>query len=128
MIGKLKLWTSDIIIAVVISIIIEMIIPDGNNKKYVKVVSGLYILFVILNPFLDVKNKLNLIWHQLSKQRSYYESKTSIFYFIIINSNTIPERDSIRSIIASILIKRIELVHVFKLDIKAEKKQTNVTI
>ena len=60
MIGKLKLWTSDIIIAVVISIIIEMIIPDGNNKKYVKVVSGLYILFVILNPFLDVKNKLNL--------------------------------------------------------------------
>lgn len=55
MIEKLKLWTQNIIIAVIISIIIEMILPDtGSNKKYVKVVSGLYILYVIINPILNL--------------------------------------------------------------------------
>ncbi|MCI8309735.1 MAG: stage III sporulation protein AF [Clostridia bacterium] len=57
MVGKLKLWTQNIIISVVISIIIEMILPDGSNKKYVKVVSGLYILYVIINPILNLGSK-----------------------------------------------------------------------
>ena len=44
-----------------------MIVPDGKNKKYIEVVSGLYILYVILNPILgldrnfrveDLKNKI----------------------------------------------------------------------
>ena len=28
--------------------------PDGKSKKYVNVISGLYILYVILNPFLNI--------------------------------------------------------------------------
>ena len=43
--------------ALPISIIIEMILPDGSNKKYVKVVSGLYILYVIINPILNLGSK-----------------------------------------------------------------------
>lgn len=39
MIESIKTWTENIIIVVIISIIIEMILPDGSNKKYVKVVS-----------------------------------------------------------------------------------------
>lgn len=31
-----------------------MILPEGKNKKYVNVISGLYILYVILNPFLKL--------------------------------------------------------------------------
>lgn len=31
-----------------------MILPDGKNKKYAEVVSGLYILYVILNPILSL--------------------------------------------------------------------------
>ena len=42
--GAIKLWAENIIIVVIISIIIEMILPEGNSKKYVKVVSGLYLL------------------------------------------------------------------------------------
>lgn len=60
MIDALKMWTQNIIIAVVISIIIEMILPDGNNKKYVKVVSGLYILYMIVNPILGLNENINL--------------------------------------------------------------------
>ena len=35
-----------------------MILPDGKNKKYAEVVSGLYILYVILNPILNLDNSL----------------------------------------------------------------------
>ena len=51
MIKWIKTWTESIIIAVIISIIIEMLLPDGKNKKYIKVVSGIYILYTIINPF-----------------------------------------------------------------------------
>ena len=41
-------------LATVIAIIVQMILPEGKNKKYVNVISGLYILYVILNPFLNL--------------------------------------------------------------------------
>ena len=43
-------WIQGIIIAVIIGRIIEMLLPDGNCKKYVKVVIGVYILFSIVSP------------------------------------------------------------------------------
>lgn len=56
MILKLKQWCEGIIIAIVISVIIEMLIPDNKTKKYVKVVIGIYIMFVSLNPILEILN------------------------------------------------------------------------
>ena len=35
MIDFLKTWSNQIIVAVIIATILEMIIPDGNNKKYI---------------------------------------------------------------------------------------------
>ena len=43
-------WIQGIIIAVIIGTIIEMLLPDSNCKKYVKVVIGVYILFSIVSP------------------------------------------------------------------------------
>lgn len=54
MIYKLKEWCEGLIIAIIISIIIEMLIPEGNNKKYAKVIIGIYILYVMINPVLDL--------------------------------------------------------------------------
>ena len=39
-------------IFVIIGTIIEMIIPEGNNKKYVKTVIGIYIMFSIVSPII----------------------------------------------------------------------------
>ena len=50
MISFLKTWINQIIVAVIITTIIEMILPNGNNKKYIKMVIGLYILFTIIQP------------------------------------------------------------------------------
>ena len=54
MISKINSWTGQIVIATAISVIIQMILPNGKNKKYAEVVSGLYILYVILNPILNI--------------------------------------------------------------------------
>ena len=43
-------WAEQIIVAVIIAGIIEMILPKGNNKKYVKAIIGVYILFTIISP------------------------------------------------------------------------------
>ena len=34
----------------IIGTIIEMILPEGNSKKYIKVVIGIYVLFSIVSP------------------------------------------------------------------------------
>ena len=49
--------TQSIIIAIVLITFIEMLIPDGTNKKYVKIVSGIYLTVTILNPFLKLFSK-----------------------------------------------------------------------
>lgn len=54
MIGIIKGWCEGLIVAIIISVIIELLIPEGNNKKYVKVVVGIYIIFVTINPILKL--------------------------------------------------------------------------
>ena len=56
MIEFFRSWCEGIIIAVVISIIIEALLPENNIRKYVKVVIGIYITYTILNPFLGKIN------------------------------------------------------------------------
>ncbi len=46
-------WVQGIIIAVIIGSIIEMLIPNGNSKKYIKVVIGVYIVFSIVSPVIS---------------------------------------------------------------------------
>jgi len=49
----LNSWLQGIIIAVVVTTIIEMILPAGNTKKYVKVVLGIYVVFNIIAPIIN---------------------------------------------------------------------------
>ncbi|MBO5398022.1 MAG: stage III sporulation protein AF [Clostridia bacterium] len=57
MIGFLRSWCEGITISIFVTIIIEMLVPTGNIKKYVRVIIGIYIVFVILNPIVsNIKN------------------------------------------------------------------------
>lgn len=64
MINSLSSWAEQIIIAVIIATIIEMFVPKGNSKKYIKTVIGIYILYTIISPVISLfarrrfKNKL----------------------------------------------------------------------
>ena len=57
MIEFLSKWIESIAIAVIIASIFEMILPNGNIKKYVKVILSIYIVFSIISPFTDNKVK-----------------------------------------------------------------------
>lgn len=62
MIYFLKTWANQIIIAVIVATIIEMLLPNGNNKKYIKMIIGIYVLFNVIQPILSkfTGNNLNL--------------------------------------------------------------------
>lgn len=90
MIEWIKNWTEGIIIAVIISIIIEMLVPDGKNKKYVKVVSGIYILYTIINPFLG----------------DNFFGENDMFSTSIITNNIVPTNSN--TIVANTYISSLE--------------------
>ena len=54
-------WAQKLIVVIVICTIIEMILPDGKNKKYIKMVMGLYVVFTIISPVISkLDRKINL--------------------------------------------------------------------
>lgn len=71
MIDFLSKWIEGIAIAVIVASIFEMILPDGNIKKYVKIVLGIYIIFSIISPFVDRKELFNL---NISKEIDTYSN------------------------------------------------------
>lgn len=50
----LTLWVKDIVIVFVLISIIEIIIPNGNMKKYIDMVIGFLIIIVIISPFIKL--------------------------------------------------------------------------
>ena len=51
--GFISSWTQGIIISVTIATIIEMILPNGNSKKYIKMLLGMFIIFNIITPVIS---------------------------------------------------------------------------
>lgn len=46
-------WIQGIVISVIITTIIELIVPNSNSKKYIKVVLGVYVVFNIITPIVN---------------------------------------------------------------------------
>lgn len=53
MIEFISSWASEVIVSVIIATILEIVLPEGNNKKYIKTVIGVYILFSIISPVIS---------------------------------------------------------------------------
>lgn len=80
MIKFINSWAQGIILAVIIATIIEIILPEEKNKKYVKTVIGVYILFTIIYPLINkfTKTNINTLIENTTKQMSTYQENNSL--------------------------------------------------
>ena len=74
-------WIQGIVVAVIITIIVEMILPEGNSKKYIKIVLGIFIVFSIISPIIgevtggkfEVSSIINM--DKYAKELGIYEER-----------------------------------------------------
>ena len=61
MVSFISSWAQQIIFAVIIGTILQMLLPEGKNKKYIKIVIGVYVLFAVISPVIgkDIDIDLN---------------------------------------------------------------------
>lgn len=50
MVAWLNSWASGVVVSVIIATLIEMILPENKNKKYIKTIIGIFVLFSIMAP------------------------------------------------------------------------------
>ena len=76
----LNSWTRGIIIAVILATIIEMIIPEGKNKKYIKTIIGMFILFSIISPVISKFSNESISFNEnlFDNYNNTYQSYNSI--------------------------------------------------
>ena len=72
MINFISSWAEQIVLAVVVATIIELILPKNKNKKYIQMVIGVYVLFNIISPI--IKNKDNFSVEKYNTEK--YESQS----------------------------------------------------
>ena len=105
-------WAQGIIIAVIIATIIEMLLPNNGNGKYVKVVIGIFILFNIISPVIN-KFKNNDSSMNID---SYIESSTKST--VTTSTSNIDSKTTIKKMYGENL----------KIDIKSKVNQKGYTI
>ncbi len=80
MVDFLTSWAEQLIIALIIIIMIEMILPNSSYRKYIKIVLGIFVMFVLFSPILGAKfNEIDF-----NKEIEKIENSTNQ-----INGNTI---------------------------------------
>lgn len=75
MINFLSSWAEQVILAVIIATILELILPNSKNKKYVQMVIGVYVLFNIISPI--IKNKEKLVFSEMDLDK-YITTSTKV--------------------------------------------------
>lgn len=121
MINFINDWVKGIIIAVIISTIIEMILPNGTIKKYVRTVMGAYIIFVIVSPIITkiTGKEISLNAFKLPEVEEYEQIET-------IDTNAYIERTYINKIKQDI-IENIEKkgYKIENIELEIETKEEN---
>ena len=75
MINFLSSWAEQVILAVIIATILELILLNSKNKKYVQMVIGVYVLFNIISPI--IKNKEKLVFSEIDLDK-YITTSTKV--------------------------------------------------
>ena len=85
MIEFLSGWTKGLGVTIVIVSILEMLLPNNKTKKYIRMVLGVFVIFNIISPLIQNKDKLNL-------SNLDFEDYTSIETTSAVNQTSMDER------------------------------------
>lgn len=85
MIEFLSSWTKGVGVTIVIVSILEMLLPNNKTKKYIRMVLGVFVIFNIISPLIQNKDKLNL-------SNLDFEDYTSIETTSAVNQTSMDER------------------------------------
>ena len=110
----ISVWAQGIIVSVIIATIIEVILPNSSNSKYIKVVIGVFILFTIISPIIN-KFSSNKISDKINFD-SYIDTSTN--NSAITTNVNLNNEDTIRKMYEENL----------KIDIKTKITQKGYTV
>lgn len=83
MINYISSWAEQVIICIIAITVLEMILPKGNSKKYIKTIMGVYILYTIISPGIklitgkDIKINYSEYEKYFDTQETYADIKQS---------------------------------------------------
>ena len=60
MIEFLSSWAKSLGLTIVIVSILEMLLPNNKNKKYIRMVMGIYVIFTMISPVINNKEVFDL--------------------------------------------------------------------
>ena len=75
MINFISSWAEQIVLALVVSTIIELILPRNKNKKYIQMVIGVYVLFNIISPIIKNKDDFSIEKYSIENYETKYQSE-----------------------------------------------------
>ena len=81
MIEFMSSWVEQVVLAVVVATIIEMVLPQNKNKKYIQMVIGVYVLFNIISPIIKNKEEFSVEKYNIENyqnQTQYEVDQTSM--------------------------------------------------
>lgn len=83
MIEFLSSWAKSLGLAIVIVSILEMLLPNNKNKKYIRMIMGIYIIFNVISPFIknqDIFNieNINIEKYALNENKEIQENTEEI--------------------------------------------------
>ena len=85
-------WARQIILAVVVGILLEMILsPNSKNTKYIKTVIGIYVVYTIVLPGINLINGEKIDFSNIDYEK--YFANTDIYTEMKENINEVAEKN-----------------------------------
>lgn len=124
MIEHINTWAQRIIIVVIISAIIEMILPNGNTKKYIKTIIGTYIVFIIIYPIVTGITGNEISLNEIIENT--YEGKELEEINPVIDTNLYIEneyKETLKKEITEAVLNKNYTVHNIELEIETKNEE-----
>ena len=124
MINFLVSWAEQLIIALIIIVMIEMILPNSSYRKYIKLVLGLFVIYTIFSPLIGNKIKEINFQNMITENLNVNEIKKNQISAIDYNSQIeMTYKEKFKEILSEDLKGKGYEIKDFELDITYENEE-----